>query len=95
MWFTVKIYFVKKKNCLDNHNYYTTYIFIEIYLTFVPTSKKYNKKQLDTDAKILFHLIKFRVHVKYINTKLNADQGILPFQIKIKQSGHQRTPIKT
>ena len=54
-------------------------------LNFVPTPKKYNKKQLDNDAENFFCLIKLRVHFKDINPKLNTDQENLPFQIKNKQ----------
>ena len=51
-------------------------------LNLVPTPKKYNKKQLDTDAENFFHLIKLRAHFKDINPKSNIDQGNLHFQIK-------------
>ena len=54
-------------------------------LNFVPTPKKYNEKQLDTDAEIFFHLIRLRTHFKDINPKSNVDQGNLSFQIKNKQ----------
>ena len=54
-------------------------------LNFVPTPKKYNKKQLDNDAENFFRLIKLRAHFKDINPKSNTDQENLPFQIKNKQ----------
>ena len=54
-------------------------------LNFVPTPKKYNKKQLDNHAENFFRLIKLRAHIKDINPKSNADQENLPFQIKNKQ----------
>ena len=54
-------------------------------LNFIPTPKKYNKKQRDTDAENFFRLIKLRTHFKDINTKSNIDQGSLRFQIKNKQ----------
>ena len=49
------------------------------------TSKKYNKKQLDTDAENFFRIIKLRAHFKDISPKSNIEQGNLPFQIKNKQ----------
>ena len=52
-------------------------------MNFIPTPKKYNKKQLDTEN--FFRLIKLRAHFKDINPKSNIDQGNLPFQIKKKQ----------
>ena len=52
---------------------------------FVPTPKKYYKKQLDTYVKNIFCLIKLRAQFKDIETKLKADQENLPFQIKDKQ----------
>ena len=61
-------------------------------LNFVPTSEKYNKKQLDNDAENFFRLIKLRAHFKDINPKSNTDQEDLPFQIKISKNGHLRTP---
>ena len=54
-------------------------------LNFVPTPKKYNKKQLDNDAENFFRLIKLRAHFKDINPKSNTDQENLPFQIKNRQ----------
>ena len=51
-------------------------------LNFVPTPKKYNKRQLDNDAANFFRLIKLRVHFKDINPKSNIDQENQPFQIK-------------
>ena len=54
-------------------------------LNFVPTPKKYNKKQLDNDAENFFHLIKLPTHFKENNPKSNTDQENLPFQIKSKQ----------
>ena len=52
---------------------------------FVRTPKKYKKRQLDKDAENSFHLIKLRVHFKYINPKSNTDEENLPFQTKNKQ----------
>ena len=63
-------------------------------LNFVPTPKKYNEKQLDTDAEIFSHNIRLRTHFKDINPKSNIDQGNLSFQIKNK-NGHLRTPTTT
>ena len=54
-------------------------------LNFVPTPKKYNKKQLGNDAENFFCLIKSQAHFKDINPKSNTDQENLPFQIKNKQ----------
>ena len=54
-------------------------------LNFVPTPKKYNKKQLDNDAENFFRQIKLRAHFKDINPMSNTDQENLPFQIKNKQ----------
>ena len=42
-------------------------------LNFVPTPKKYNKKQLDNDAENFFRLIKLRAHFKDINPKSPKD----------------------
>ena len=64
-------------------------------LNFVPTPKKYNKKQLDNDAENFFRLIKLRAHFKDINPKSNIDQEDLPFQIKISKNEHLRTPTTT
>ena len=62
-------------------------------VNFVPTPKKYNKKQLNTDAEIFFRFIKLRAHFKDINPKSNIDQGNLHFQINT--NGHLRTPTIT
>ena len=53
-------------------------------LNFVPTPKKYDKKQLDTDAENFFYLIRLQAHFKDINPKSNTDHENLPFQIKNK-----------
>ena len=61
-----------------------TYTFKQ-HLNFVPSPKKYNKKQLDTNTEHFFSLIILRAHFKDINPKSNIDQGNLPFKIKNKQ----------
>ena len=65
--------------------YLDTFKLLNKNLNFVPTPKKYNKKQLDNDAENLFCQIKLRAHFKDINPKSNTDQENLPFQIKNKQ----------
>ena len=54
-------------------------------LDSVPTTKKYKKKQLYTDAENFFCLIKHWVHFQDIDPKPNTDQQNLLFQIKNKQ----------
>ena len=55
--------------------------------------KKYNKKQLDTDAKNFFHLIKLRAHFKDINPKSNR-KYIYWFSTKWPKQRKKRKKMK-
>ena len=62
-----------------------TFTLLNKNLDSVPTTKKYKKKQLYTDAENFFCLIKHWVHFQDIGPKPNTDQQNLLFQIKDKQ----------
>ena len=62
-----------------------TFTLLNKNLDSVPTTKKYKKKQLYTDAENFFCLIKQWVHFQDIDPQSNTDQQNLLFQIKNKQ----------
>ena len=55
----------------QHRNNKCTYLYLTNNGDTIGMPKKYNKKQLDTDAKNFFHLIKLRAHFKDINPKSN------------------------
>ena len=63
---------------------WNTYNLLNKKWNFVPAPKQYSQKQLDTDTKNFFRLLKLRVHFKEANKTQTSDQLYQPFNVENK-----------
>ena len=71
---------------LSKHSFsLNTYKLLSKILNFVPTPKQYSQKQLDTDTRNIFRLLKLRALFKGVNVTKMSDQLYQPFKVKTKR----------
>ena len=71
---------------LSKHSFsLNTYKLLNKILNFVPTRKQYSQKQLYTDTRNIFRLLKLRALFKSVNVTKMSDQLYQPFKVKTKR----------